>query len=178
MNAPTNQTPLAANVTLRSNGTVMWKDTPIEHFGLNTMSAELMAAQATTLSQRCAHLEAIGMAVTSRAAISVDCYTAPAGSPWLKVLPRYYTFMRRGEHTIGLFFQDSADCPVQPIVVVSSTVGSFPKAFLEGPYSTFHHFQNEGFVALDTHGYSYHQVVELLASLSTSPETLENLIYP
>jgi hypothetical protein len=97
---------IAPHLTKAPDGTVFWKGIAVEHYSYPATRREEEARQASELARRCRQLEANGIPVNSRTVLSEDCYTAPANSPWLELLGKYYTFMQKGEQTIGLFYVD------------------------------------------------------------------------
>ena len=99
------------NMTLSASGNLRWKDVEIE--ALPAANTEEIVAE---LARRCELLEAKGFPVTARTVQQVECYDAPADTPWKKALVSYYRFLKMDGNVVGIFYRDKAR-PGEPAVV-------------------------------------------------------------
>lgn len=96
---------LAPHITKASDGYVFWRDSVrVEHFTFSESRREAELQSAARLSKRCLHLEAIGIPVNWNTVLRECCYTAPAESRWLQVLPRIYALFKEGNAVAGVFW--------------------------------------------------------------------------
>ncbi|VTU42108.1 MULTISPECIES: hypothetical protein [unclassified Variovorax] len=165
------RTYLAPHLTKAPDGNVYWKGIAVEHYSFPPERRDEELTQARMLAARCQQLEAVDIPVNSRTVLCADCYDAPTDSPWKQLLGKYYSFMRKNGHVIGLFHVKLSETGQLGIAAVSAKDGvATVERHLEA-YDAFHHYQRLGFESQQSS--SYDHTARLLEALGLQPDVLK-----
>jgi hypothetical protein len=93
-------------LSMNNAGFVFWKGTEVEHF--SHQDPDKRAAALQRLAYRCQALEDKGFPVNSRSAISPLFADAPAGTPWLLAMRRYYALFEGQGRRVAVFYHPTA----------------------------------------------------------------------
>lgn len=164
-------------LTKRGDGYVYWRGVEVEHYSFRE-DVEAEQAAARKLVANCLALEALGLPVNARTAISPDCYNAVAGSPWLFALPRYYAFFNMPSgRTTGIFYRHAQVGHPPTVFSIEAVEGVAQVEEHEDAYTAFHALQNRGGTCLPAQP-TFEQVVSRLELLGVSVARLEQELAP
>lgn len=159
------------NLTRDAEGYVYWKGIHVEHYSFDNPVKEKAAAQ--TLADNCKLLEAKGIEVDSRTAISRICVHAPADSAWKLAMRMFYAFFEKDGVVHGIFFKSPKDrtadvCPVVSLVVVDGELVETPE---EGAYEAYHRLRAQGMQSLGTIS-TYDQLMGVFSRMNLVPNKI------
>jgi len=151
-------------LTRDHEGNVYWKGKCVEHF--SHMDEETMRASAQRLAMNCELLESKGFPVNSRTAISQEVLDAPADTPWLEALCRYYVILERGDSVRVILFKHDGSA-----IALEKRNGKVMSARYDEANAAYHAACRCGYVSADHKG-SYHKTVALLERSLLTPEEI------
>jgi hypothetical protein len=160
------------HLTQDTRGYVYWKGTSVEHFDFREQEPE--AAAAHRLVEKCRKLEANGFPVNGRTVLQKACYNAEAGTPWQLALTHYYTFARKEDQVVGIFYvryPDSEDT----VVTAQRTNGSIQLAYYQWAHEALHALQKQGLTSTGAPD-DYPEAVAMLAATGLSASEVDKII--
>lgn len=164
------------HLTRDAQGYVYWKGICVEHYSYGPDRKDAELASATKLAEQCRKLEEKGIPVNGRSAISEYCYNAPAGTPWVKGLLRYYSFFQRPDgQIVGIFYREGPTEGEPRVVCASKDSEGLHTELVEGAYEAFHLLANRGYASMGCNP-DYETLVGWLAGTGLSPAELEQAI--
>jgi len=161
------------HLTRDGQGYVYWKGKSVEHYSFRNRVDEAKAAR--KLAENCRRLEANGFPVNGRTAIHEECYMAPAGTPWMTALHRFYGFHEKDGQVIGLFHRMTADADPERMVAAYKDSTGIHLELHEEAYESFHYYQDRGYTSAGQ-ARNYEDAVELLQSTGLTGEELHRII--
>lgn len=152
-------------LTLNSAGFVYWKGTEVEHFSHQDPDARAAALQ--RLAYRCQALEDKGFPVNSRSAISPLFADAPAGTPWLLAMRRYYALLEGNGRRAAVFYHPTARGTV--VLERHPQTGQLAIQRHESAYAAYDALQEQG---MESKGpwTCYERFAEFFAQAALTPE--------
>jgi hypothetical protein len=156
------------NLTQDHEGYVYWRGIRVEHFSHATYERKQQAAQ--HLAAACLALEAKGFPVTGRTAISEEFAEAPADTPWLGALQRYYAFFEKAGSIKVVFYPWKRD----EAVALEQVNGEVRAERHVGAYEAFHAICGTGYTSLDPRGYE--SIAGLLGRSGLTPAAIHQAI--
>jgi hypothetical protein len=161
------------HLTRDHQGYVYWKGKRVEHFSYSDADRE--AEGAARLAAKCLALEANGLGVNGRTATNPDCYTAPVDTPWKIGLTRYYSFFKKDQQAMAIFY------PANPKPGESGVVGAYKDKDgihllpYEGAYEGFHAALAAGWESAGV-SQSYAETADLLSATGLTDEEIAGLL--
>jgi hypothetical protein len=149
------------NVTRDHEGYVYWRGKSVEHY--SHQNRDDMKRDAQALADRCLALEAKGFPVNGRTAIEPSIQEAPADTPWLEVLLRFYTFFENATRKVAILYKHDGN-----VVVMENGQATQQ---LDSAYDAFHFVQNQGLKALCPIT-GYEQVRSFMEASKVTPEAV------
>lgn len=151
-------------------GYVFWKGVSIEHFSYGENSAGERDA-AIRLEARCRKLESLGFPVTSRTVLSPVCLSAPANTPWKLAMQRYYSFFKKNDSWIAIFYKRGGrDLET---LVVRKAEESVKADTYETGFAAYHALLDEGAEPQESIE-NYDVFARCMEALGISPESLDS----
>jgi hypothetical protein len=129
-----------AHLTRDGAGYVYWKGRSVEHYSHTDREAMQQAAQ--RLANRCMHLEANGFPVTGRSVTEPIFQQAPAATPWLEAMNRFYALFEGAGRHVAIFFRDTS--PGVAILERDKATGKLKQTLQDTAYDAFHFVQRQG----------------------------------
>lgn len=164
------------HLTRTTDGYVYWRGVSIEHYS-HSNTAD-MERDARKLEAQCLALEAKGFPVNGRTATCQIHAQAPADTPWLEAIGRFYTFFQGDGRTVGVFYRHTTSGEGFPAAVIAekdTSTGTVQVTVKEGGYEAFHFLQNQGLSSIGPYT-SYSQVVSLLEATGLTPEEIHSAV--
>ncbi|MDT8840339.1 hypothetical protein ParKJ_23210 [Paraburkholderia fungorum] len=165
------------NMTRDQQGYVYWKGKQIEHYSHSDPSES--RRDALELAERCRALEGKGFPVSGSTLMRTCVMEAPADTPWLLALQRYYCFFEPAEEVgpsisefHGIFYRIGADSGV---VVVSRNAEGVQIIHKDSAYDAFHDLQGRGLKSLPVDP-DYEEMCRRLTLMAVTPAALEAAI--
>lgn len=160
-----------------ANGYVFWKDRSVEHFTHSDADASERAAH--KLAAKCRLLESKGLPVTGRSVLCRAALEAPADTPWLNALMRYYAFFEnRGGTVTGVFYTHTNEKePLETLSICRGADGSVHTQRLSCGAMAYRFAEKRGAVPLDC-GFGYETFEGIMQRMSLTPEELDRLLPP
>lgn len=165
------------HMTRDHQGYVYWKGKHIEHYSHSDPSES--RRDALELADRCRALEAKGFPVSGGTLMRTCVMEAPADTPWLLALQRYYCFFEPAEgvdpvisEIHGIFYRTGADAGV---VVVSRKADGVQMSHKENAYDAFHELHGRGLESMPVDP-GYAEICRRLALMAVTPAALEAAI--
>lgn len=166
------------HLTKDHQGYVYWKGKQVEHYSFQDRDKERAAAE--RLAANCQALEAKGFPVTARTAIGREFQEAPADTPWLRAMTRFYMFFDRGQgRTIGVFYRYCDNGEPFPVVSAYKENGEVKSTLHVGAYEAFHELEARLGAVKDQARVpheSYADIVDALEKTGMSPAEVNGLI--
>lgn len=163
------------HLTRDHQGYVYWKGQCIEHYTYPADRKDAERESAHRLAANCRSLEEKGIPVNGRTAIGKEFLEAPAQSPWLKAMLRYYTFFGKEDGTtVGIFFRNHKENDEFPVVVAYKEDGVVKSEMHVGGYEAYHAVAGRGLSSTEHHGYA--QIVGLLEKTGLTPADIDELL--
>lgn len=158
-----------------ANGYVFWKDRSVEHFTHSNADASERAAH--KLANKCRLLESKGLPVTGRTVFCQAALEAPADTPWLNALMRYYAFFENRDGTVtGVFYTRANEAePLETLSICKSMDGSVHTQRLSSGAMAYRFAEKRGAVSLGC-GFGYETFEGLMKRMSVTPEELDQLL--
>jgi hypothetical protein len=159
------------HLTRDYQGYLYWNGAQVEHYSFGDLDRERAAA--LELAKHCRQLDAIGIPVNSRTALSPDCYGANIETPWKLALRGYYSFFEKGADFAAIFFcaNPPKDGPA-PVFIAHSSANVIRFTAEEGAYEAYHFLQDQGFSSLG-HSDSFEETVRRLERLGITSDRLD-----
>lgn len=154
-------------------GYVYWKGKQVEHYSYDDSVREAEAA--VRLGERCRSLEEKGFPVNSRTTTNPDVYQAPADTPWLTALVRYYTFFKKNDQVMGIFYRMNVKPGEAQVIGAYKNQEGIQLIPYEGAYEGFHAAQADGWTSTDS-ARGYAETAELLKATGLTGEELDTII--
>jgi hypothetical protein len=161
------------HLTKDGQGYVYWKGKHVEHYSYSDEEKEANAAH--KLAERCRKLEAINFPVNGRTAIFENCYDAPAGTPWVTALCRYYSFFKDGEQVVGIFYRRNIKEGEPEAVAAYRDATGLHLSYYPGVYEAFHALVAKNYTSAGTPE-TYDETVALLTGTGLSAAEVEKII--
>ncbi|MBC8740455.1 hypothetical protein F6X40_27855 [Paraburkholderia sp. UCT31] len=163
------------HMTKDHEGYVYWKGVSIEHYSHD--SVEESRRDALALADKCRALEAKGFPVTGRSVLSECMLEAPADTPWLLALQRYYAFFQNAAgEVVGIFYCLTDTKNEEPrAACIRKVEGKLDVEFFDWAYTAFHAIQNRGYESMGVHP-RYIEVCRRMALVGVTPEELERVL--
>jgi hypothetical protein len=161
------------HLTKDGQGYVYWKGQHVEHYSFSDTDREATAAH--KLAEKCHKLEAIGFPVNGRTALSKDCYEAPAGTPWMTALCRYYAFFKDGNQTVGIFYRRHVKAGESEVVAAHKNAEGIHLTPYPGAYEAYHALAGKGLTSAGIPN-TYEETAALLEGTGLSGKELEEII--
>lgn len=159
------------HLTRDLQGYVYYKGVHVEHFS-HTSEADMRDAS-LKLAERCRLLESKGFPVNSRTAVCPVMREAPAGTPWLEALSRYYTFFEKDGNVRPIFYR-YVDNP--PAVALEKRNDVVESATYPSAYAAYHATAAMGYTSVGV-GLGYVQIVGLLERTKLTPEDIHAALH-
>lgn len=166
------------HMTRNHQGYVFWKGRQIDHYSHSSDHAA-SRRDALDLAERCRALESKGFPVSGGALSRVCMLQAPADTPWLLALQRYYCFFEPSEGRIpvsneiyGIFYRTAA---VGGVIVVSRSAEGLLIQRRDSGYQAFHELQDRGLKSM-TVDPDYAEITRRLELMEITPAVLEAAI--
>jgi hypothetical protein len=163
------------HLTRRPDGHVFWKDACVEHFTFADAVRSLAAAQ--RLAQKCLLLESKGFPVNGRTVLCRAALTAPANTPWLLALLRYYAFFENKDGTVAGVFYTHAD-KSEPLEALSvwKVDGSVKTEKLTSGYMAYRVAESRGAKSLDLTDCTYADFEAVMKRTAITAQELAALL--
>ena len=155
------------HLTRDHEGYVYWKNRCVEHYSYDDKAREKAAAE--RLASRCRALEAKGLPVTGRTAISSVCAEAP-DNRWVKPLTTYYCFFTKDGNTYALFHDGKGNT-----LYLGQDQGQLTVKAMPDPYTAFHELQNSGYAANNGPS-TYEEFLACMNALGVTAEQMNNTL--
>lgn len=159
------------HLTRDHEGYVYWKGEHVEHYSHS--DPDDMKAAAEQLAQKCLALEAKGFPVNGRTAMSDAILDAPADTPWLEALMKFYTFFANEERVVPIFYCATGN--LRAVALEKSADGEITRQYFDDGYTAYHSVATLG-LASNAPYESYDQVRELLERSRLTPEEIHDAI--
>ncbi|WP_165989569.1 hypothetical protein [Caballeronia sp. SBC1] len=165
------------HLTRDHQGYVFWKGRQIEHYSHSDPAES--RRDALELAERCRTLESKGFRVSGGALSRICMLQAPADTPWLLALQRYYCFFEPSEgrfpltdEIYGIFYRTSA---VGGVVVVSRNAEGLLIQRRDSGYQAFHELQDSGLTSMKVDP-DYAEICRRLELMDITPAVLDAAI--
>lgn len=178
-----------AHLTKDHLGYVLWRNKGVEHFSFSDPQAEKAAA--IDLAERCLSVESRGFPVNGRTISSFSPFVdAPADTPWLQTMLRYYTVFERDgkcrwlvlnldEGAVAMSVLDRRD--TDELVLPASSQGeimtryALSDEFHGGAYTMFHALQAEGLKSNGDRLHTYAGFIGCMNEAGITPEAVHRV---
>lgn len=138
------------HMTRDHQGYVYWKGRQIEHYSHSDLAES--KRDALDLARLCRTFESKGFPVTGGALGRTCMLQAPANTPWLLALQRYYCFFEPSEarhpgadEIHGIFYRTAA---IGGVVMISRCADGLLIQKRESSYEAFHELQDRGLASM------------------------------
>jgi len=157
------------------NGYVFWRDRSVEHFTHSDVEASERAAR--RLADKCLLLESKGIPVTGRTVLCQAALEAPANTPWLNALMRYYAFFENRDGTVSGVFYTHANRsePLEALGVHRRADGSIFTEHFSSGYMACRLAESRGAVSLGC-GFDYETFEGIMQRMGLTPQELAGLL--
>lgn len=162
----------------RPDGYVSWKGTVIEHYTFNDKEEERNAAH--QLATRCRMLEEKNFPICTRTALGSTLFQdAPAGTPWLDAMLRYYAIFTdtSGTAKSAIFYMPNGAAVAASMENDALKIrygyeddGAF------GTYRLYHELQREGFTSCTDRIATYDSFVSAMNEIGITPEHVRQIL--
>lgn len=154
------------HLTQDAAGYVYWRGVEVEHYSYQD-NYEAKKAAAEKLGATCRALEAKGFPVTLRTVLAEEFLEAPADTPWLQAMQRFYAFFEKDGIVRGIFWRNNT---ADGVVLIEVRDGRVIRQHAPEAYDAFHISQDSGWRSLGARGYA--AIAWTLTQLGLSPALL------
>lgn len=156
------------HLTRDHQGYVYWRGQRVEHYSHKDI--DRMRAEALELAARCRRLEVKGFPVNGRTVSCPVFEDAPAGTPWLEAMRRYYAFFIK-DATIRAIFHRYDETAVAIEVRDDVVQGQI----YQGAYEAYQAALDDGYQCIRA-PVSYSQVVRLFMAARLTPQAIHDAL--
>lgn len=151
------------HLTRDHEGYVYWKGVHVEHY--SHQNYDDMRRDALHLAQSCQTLETKGFPVNARTAIDAELLKAPADTPWLEAMCRYYSFFVKEDSVRIIFYRYAKK---HEVVALEKRNGVVEGDLFGEAYDAYHGTVAQGYASVGG-GLAYERIVELLERSGLTP---------